>query len=338
MSGIAVAIVNADTREELRACLATVLAECPEEVVVVDNASVDGSVALVEHAYPGVRLLANATNVGYGSAANQALSACRAPYVLLLNSDTRLAPGALAALASYLDGHPRAAVVGPRLANADGTLQASCYPFPTPLDTLLENSVIAVKVGRFIRRHIRGLRDYYLRTWSHDTARVVPWVKGAALTIRRTAFGAVGGFDPAFFMYSEDTDLCYRLATAGWEIHFAPVTTVVHVGSASTDQRRAEMSAHFIGSTLQFYQRHGRSLHLVEAVLILKGLVLGRLVRDSLERALTRDGARRTELGVRIAWWRQVLRGRWLPRRAHSYLKGNQIQEVPTKLPSHGSP
>jgi GT2 family glycosyltransferase len=236
MTPIAVAIVNYNTREHLHACLATVQLEAPSEVVVVDNASSDGSTEMVRADYPWVALHANKTNLGYGAAANQAIASCSAEYVLLLNSDTLLQAGALMALSGYLDLHPHAAIVGPHLVEADGTLQASCYPFPTPLNTFLENSTSAILLGRLIRRHIPLLRNFYLRTWPHTSARVVPWLKGAALAIRRTAFDAVGGFDESYFMYFEDADLCYRLNAAGWKVHFVPITTVVHIGGASTSR------------------------------------------------------------------------------------------------------
>src|SRR5438093_11267447 len=144
MTPIAVAIVNHNTRDHLRECLATVQLEGPPELVVIDNASWDGSAEMVRAQYPSVTLRANKKNLGYGAAANQAFVSCAARYVLLLNSDTLLQPGALAALSGYLALHPRAAVVGPRLVDPDGTLQASCYPFPTPLDTFLENSATAI--------------------------------------------------------------------------------------------------------------------------------------------------------------------------------------------------
>src|SRR5262245_26457705 len=127
---IAVIIVNYNTCEHLRACLETVLAEAPSEVIVVDNASSDDSAQMVRAHYPWVVLCANKTNLGYGAASNQAIARCTAKHVLLLNSDTLLPVGALQALSTYLDRHPRAAIVGPRLVNSDGTLQASCYPFP----------------------------------------------------------------------------------------------------------------------------------------------------------------------------------------------------------------
>jgi len=207
MTPIAVAIVNYNTREHLRACLATVQSEAPSETIVIDNASSDGSAEMVRAEYPWVTLHANQTNPGYGAAANQAIASCTAEYVLLLNSDTLLQAGALMALSSYLDLHPRAAIVGPRLVEPDGILQASCYPFPTPLNTFLENSTSAFLLGRLIRCHIPLLRNSYLRTWPHNAARVVPWLKGGALAIRRTAFDAVGGFDESYFMYFEDADL-----------------------------------------------------------------------------------------------------------------------------------
>src|SRR5215216_4664132 len=114
MTATAVAIVSYNTRERLRACLATVLADMPCEVIVVDNTSSDGSVEMVAASFPQVVLHANAKNPGYGAAANQAIASCKAPYVLLLNGDTLLKPGALRALTSYMDQNPRAAIVGPR--------------------------------------------------------------------------------------------------------------------------------------------------------------------------------------------------------------------------------
>ena len=311
MNPFAVAIVNYNTCEHLRACLATVIAAAPSEVVVVDNASSDDSAAMVETEYPHVVLQVNKTNVGYGAAANQAIACCRAKYVLLLNPDTLLRPDTLVALNRYLDQNPRAAIVGPRLVEADGTLQASCYPFPTPLDTFLENSTIAVFLGRRIRRYVPGLRNLYLRTWAHDHSRVVPWIKGAVLAIRRIAFDAVGGFDESYFMYFEDADLCYRLSAAGWEIHFTPESTVVHVGGSSTRQCRAEMSVRLLASTLQFYQRHASRLRLAEAVLIIKALMLARWITGTARRYLTRDSAKRAEIAGDAAACRRVLFGHW---------------------------
>lgn len=275
---IAAVIINYNTCQELQACLGSINPEDASEVVVVDNNSSDGSVEMVRSKYPWVTLLANKTNLGYGAAANQAIGNSTARYVLLLNSDTRLQPGSLKALGHYLDQHPRAAIVGPRLEGSDGTLQASCYPFPTPLDTFLENSTCAIFFGRHIRRYVPGIRGLYWRTWSHDSPRIVPWLKGAALAIRREAFNAVGGFDESFFMYFEDADLCYRLGKVGWEVHFAPVTTVVHLGGASTEKVRAEMAVQLLDSTELFYKRHSSQFSIAVMKVIVRSLTLAKWI------------------------------------------------------------
>ncbi len=311
MTPIAVAIVNHNTRDHLRECLATVQLEAPPEVVVVDNASWDGSAEMVRAQYPSVTLRANKTNLGYGAAANQAFVSCTAQHVLLLNGDTLLQPGALAALSGYLARHRRAAIVGPRLVDPDGTLQASCYPFPTPLNTLLENSTTAVVLGRLIRRYIPIVRNSYLRTWPHRSARVVPWVKGAAMAVRREAFDAVGGFDESYFMYFEDADLCYRLNAADWQVHFAPVTTVVHIGGASTRQWGPEMGVRLLASTIQFYRQHASGLRIAEVVLIVKSLMLARWISGGIRLCLTRDACKRAEIAAEMGACRVVVLGHW---------------------------
>jgi len=307
-SPFTVVIVSRNTCTHLRACLATVQAESPNEAIVVDNASSDGSVEMVRALYPWVNLHVNSRNLGYGAAANQAIAGCTAKYVLLLNSDTLLQTGVLEALGGYVARHPRAAVVGPRLVYPDGTLQPSCYPFPTPLDTLLANSPGAIPLGRLIRRYVPILRNFDLRTWPHTYARVVPYVKGAAIAIRREAFEAVGGFDESFFMYFEDADLCYRLMAAGWEVHFAPVTTVVHVGGASSRQCRPEMTVRLFASTVRFYRLHSSGLRLAEAIIIVKMLNLIRWIGGTLRLFLARDVSERTLIAEDIAACRCVLR------------------------------
>src|SRR5262249_8984944 len=155
------------------------------------------------------------------------------------------------------------------------------------------------------------LRDRYSYNSPPIHPTTVPWVHGAALAIRREAFEAVGGFDEAFFMYSEEVDLCYRLHTAGWQVHFAPVTTVVHVGGASTIQRRTEMGVQVFASLMRFYERHSSWIYRVEVVLIVKCLVLARLIRDMLHLCVARDSATRARLAADVAAWQRVLLGHW---------------------------
>jgi GT2 family glycosyltransferase len=302
MSSMSVAIVNHNTREQLLACLATVEPERPELVVVVDNASTDGSVESVRAKYPWVQVLPNSTNPGFGTAANQAIAGCPSPYVLLLNSDTRLQRGSLQVLTTYLETHPQAAIVGPRLTNLDGTLQVSCFPFETPLYLFLHESMI----GSWLR-HIPLLRERYLPTWAHDRARVVPWVMGAALAIRKTAFDAVAGFDESFFMYSEEVDLCYRLRKAGWQVHFAPVTDVTHVRYASTNQQPGAMRIWLYRSRMHFYRRHYSwwRLLLYKAVVIY--VMLRDLARGSWRLRYLREKADRAVLQEDLAIQRRIL-------------------------------
>lgn len=286
---IAVAVVNWNTRDLLADCLRSVLAQMPCELVVADNGSGDGSVEMVRREFPAATLVVSPENPGYGAGANRAVARCTTEYVLLLNSDTTLAPGALDALSGYLDRHERAAIVGPRLVHPDGTPQESCFRFPRPIRPLTR-----AKAGSL----------------PHDRAGPVPWVLGAALALRRSAFESVGGFDEAYEMYFEEVDLAYRLRKAGWETHFTPDARVVHVGGASTRQRRAEMLLRTRLSSLEFYRRHHRGLPRAAGLTAEYGLTLGRLVRDGLRYCTTGSAEQRTRLGEDVGvWWRVLRRG-----------------------------
>jgi GT2 family glycosyltransferase len=303
--GPAVVVVSFNTREHLRACLASVRAEAPGEVIVVDNASSDGSAEMVRTEFQDAVLHANSTNLGYGAAANQGIRACRARYTLLLNGDTRVHPGVLAAMEQYLDEHQRAAVVGPRLLNPDGTLQPSCFPFLTPFNVLVLNTGLnkLVRLLPFARKRL-------LPVWPHTHPRVVPWVKGAALAIRREAFESVGGFDVGYFMYAEELDLCFRLRARGWETHFAPVANVVHVEAASTMQFRPDMAARLFASIQHFYQQHYSPAYLRRFRWVIKAIMLKRILRDTILRWLARDPAVRRRLAGDLLLWRRIIRER----------------------------
>jgi N-acetylglucosaminyl-diphospho-decaprenol L-rhamnosyltransferase len=299
------AVISYGTREQLHVCLGSLRGEPVRDVVLVDNASPDGSAALVRTEFPWVALIANEANVGYGAAANQAVAASSSPYVLLLNGDAVLEPGTVAALEAYLDEHAGVAVVGPALRYPDGRLQPSCFPFLTPLNALLVMSALNGLIGR-----VPGLRSRHLPTSGHRTARRVPWVKGAALAIRVAAFDTVGGFDESFFMYSEEQDLSYRLAEAGWETHFAPVATVTHVERASSPGRESAVSEQIFRSLIHFYRLHYSRRRLVALRFVLAALMSARIVRDCLRLAGEREAARRRRLRSDISLWRRVLAGR----------------------------
>lgn len=301
MSRIGVAVVSHNTCALLRACLASAQADGAAEIVVVDTGSADDSVAMVRAEFPGATLLEAPGNVGYGAAANLALSRCTAGFVLLLNADTVLHPGALAALAHHLACHPEVAIVGPRLLNPDGTLQPSCFPFPGTAGWLVENDPLVRLAGL-----LPPLRRRLLHFSPPTVATRVPWVLGAALAIRRQAFEQVGGFDPAFFMYFEEVDLCRRLRDAGWEIHHQPAARSTHVGGASTRQVQARMRVAHHRSALRYYRRHTRGARLAFWLGATRAKLLARIGRDGVA-LLVRPGERPV-LRERLSAWRAALR------------------------------
>lgn len=296
-------IVNHNTCDQLRNCLHTVMKQPPHTIIVVDNDSTDGSVTMVKNQFPDVTLLTCDNNRGYGAAANAAIAQCATDYVLLLNSDTRLEPGAMRALDAYLYNYPRAAIVGPRLLHPEKTLQPSCYYFPNPLSMLLEE----LRIGRAIA-YLPLLRQRYLPTWSHHQPRVVPWVQGSALAIRRLPFLEVGGFDESYFMYYEETDLCYRLQQVGWQVHFAPVATVVHIGGASTDQYATSMLVQLYASMRIFCDKHYPSFQMFQMRLLIIILMAAKLLRDRLWQAVTSDPAVRRRLQSNTHVWKKIIK------------------------------
>lgn len=268
---VSVVIVSYNSRELLEACLASIEPEQYDRVIVIDNASTDGSAQLIRENFPWVTLIASDKNHGYGGAANLAVASCSSKYVLLLNCDTLLQPGSLQALSEYLDLHPQAAIVGPALVGPDGTRQASCYSFPTPLQVLLRET---------------SLSKAWPYAQSNDPprfARAVPWVLGAALTIRKQAFESVGGFDRSFFMYYEEVDLCYRLKRSGWQTHFLPSATVTHIGGASTKQQRTAMTMQLYKSLCLFYRQHYSRMQSIQLKFVLTYLMLRNILKEALK-------------------------------------------------------
>ncbi|MHB1295235.1 MAG: glycosyltransferase family 2 protein [Anaerolineae bacterium] len=249
MTDLSIAIVNWNTRVLLADCLRSVQ-RCADalavETFVVDNASTDGSAAMVRETFPEVRLIANSDNVGFARANNQAIRQITGRHVMLLNSDTEVHAGALAALVRFLDDHPDAGGAGPFLENADGSLQPSCHPVLTP--------------GREFWRlcFLEGLlprATYPMRRWPEGQARQVEVIKGACLVLRREALDQVGLLDERYFMYSEEMDLCYRLTQAGWDLYWVPEARVTHFGGASTRQASEAMYLELYRSKVQFLRK-----------------------------------------------------------------------------------
>jgi GT2 family glycosyltransferase len=257
---VSVIVVNYNGADALERCLEALVADTDDasaEVLVVDNASSDGSPEMVRSEFPEISLLPNTTNEGYGAAMNDALRSTRSPYVLVLNADTRLISGSIHECIRHMEAHPRVGLVGPRLTNPDGSVQWSAFPFPGTLAWLRENNPVGP-----VLRHLPSVRQQMLRYRTTDRPLDVPWVLGAALLIRRETFDAVGGFDESYFMYYEEVDFCYRLLRTGWAVHFDPRLTIEHVGAASTSQLGAPMITQHFYSTRRFYRRYYTGLRL----------------------------------------------------------------------------
>ncbi len=256
---LSVIIVSRNTRELLRRCLVSVERSLAGsgwdwETIVVDNASTDGTAALVREAFPHVRLIESGGNRGFAAANNRGLREARGRAFLLLNPDAEAVGNALPALLRELEADPALGLLGPALRRPDGTPEESRRRFPTRLTPFLESTLIQ----RYWRDN-RPLRRYYLADRPAGRRQDVDWLVGACLLARRAAVERAGGLDEAFFMYSEDLEWCARLRRDGWRIAYEPAATVIHHGGASSAQAAARRHIDFNTSKVLFYRRrYGR--------------------------------------------------------------------------------
>jgi GT2 family glycosyltransferase len=255
MTETTVVVVSYNTRElTLKALASARVATDGRDAVIVaaDNGSGDGTCAAVRAAFPDVVLLENPDNPGYGPAINRAAALHPAVYLCAMNADVALAPASLRTLRAYLAGHPECALAGPALVYPDGTPQRSCKRFPT----------LGLAVGELLGVHSllpgnRWVRRFYYadRDLSRETP--VDSVSGAVMLIRGDAFKRVGGFDPAFRMYFEETDLCWRLGDAGHRVGFCPAARAVHHHGASTVQTSVRQVDYYLSYVRYFAKHHG---------------------------------------------------------------------------------
>jgi GT2 family glycosyltransferase len=275
---LSICIVNWNTREYLRACLQSIAettADLHPQVIVVDNASTDGSADMVREAFPGAELIANAENLKYARGNNQALERATGAFRLLLNPDVVILPGAIQALLAALERHPKAGAIAPKLVHPDGSRQLSCRSFPAPAPLLYE----AVGLARLFPRS-RRFAAYRMGWWEHDDERAVDQPMASALLLRAEALAEVGVFDGAFPIFFNDVDLCRRLWDAGWEVWFTPAASIIHHVGGSTRQVRPEMIAESHRSLLRYYEKHYRGRINPVAYCAVRALVrLGSLVR-----------------------------------------------------------
>ncbi len=254
---VSLCVVSWNSAADLPTCLNALLDSVPQssrDLIVVDNASRDNSVEVARAVSSQLQILPQSRNLGLGAAANRAASVARGEMLVFINPDVTLLPGALAVLQEFFHTHPEAGCAGPQLLNPDGSLQPSCRSFPT----LLTGFFRYTWLGRLFPKN-RYTREYLLSDFDHEQVREVEWLSGACLAVRRSAWEQVGGFDESFFMFCEDTDLCYRLRRAGWKVYYVPQARAYHKRGASTNQAVARMTLAWHRSMLRFYRKHYRS-------------------------------------------------------------------------------
>ena len=285
----AAVVVTYDALPWIERCLDSVRGV---ETVVVDHGSTDGTVVLVRERYPDVRLV-EAENRGLAAGWNRGIRETQSQYVLLLNADAWLAGGALERLLDFADARPRAAVVGPRLRNPDGTLQRSVRGFPTVWRLATEYLFL-----RKLASRTSAFNAFYAGGFDHDEVRVVEVVMGACMLVRRAAVEQVGECDEDYFLFSEETDWCYRFREAGWEVVFFPGAECTHVRGASHSGRlyRENLRGHLL-----FLAKHRglrdaeRARRLLLASLRLRGILFrgerGRTYRDGASWLASGDAA-----------------------------------------------
>lgn len=229
-------VVSYNVRPLLLRCIESLQADGVERIVVVDNASHDGSADAVR-GRPGVEVVALQVNVGFGAGANRGAALLEDPYLLIVNPDVVVDPGSTKVLVDALASMPDVGLVAPRIETPDGRLYESVRRFPTLRDAIGHAFLNFLWPGnRFSRR-------YKMADWDHGSAGDVDWVAGTYLLVRRSAWLDVGGFDERFFMYMEDVDLSRRLGEAGWRRRYEPDARIVHEIGRSTDQTPYRMIA-----------------------------------------------------------------------------------------------
>ena len=298
-AALSIVIVNWNTREMLRACLESVYATVrvqPLQVIVVDNASADGSAVMVQQQFPGAQLISNERNVGFARANNQAFQICTGKYVLLLNSDARLLEDTADGLIAILEAHTNTAAVGPMILNADGSYQAGGTDFPN----LLNETLLSIGAARWLRN------GYYPDYPPGKKSGNVDWVGGACMLLRKRVLEQIGGLDADYFMYTEETDWCFRARQAHWLIQYSPAQRVIHYGGASSAQAASRMRTELYKSKLRFFEKHRPRWQYV----LLKSVIVASAAAKALGYSIAANiqQAHKTRYESQAASFRQVYR------------------------------
>lgn len=266
---VSIIVTNYNTRDLLRACFASMEGRLGRpwlEVILVDNASADGSAEMTREEFPDVRVFVQERNEGFAHANNRGIRASCGRHVLILNSDTEIVDDALERMRDHMDVHPDIGALGARLLNTDGTVQLSCRSFPSYRTVLFHRYSLMTRL--FPRN--RYSAEYLMTDTNHDETMDVDWVSGACMMVRRETMDAVGLLDEGFFMYAEDVDWCYRMKQAGWRVCYLPQAEVRHHIGRSTRNVPYRMTYERHRSMWRFYRKHySRGIVLVDVATFL---------------------------------------------------------------------
>jgi N-acetylglucosaminyl-diphospho-decaprenol L-rhamnosyltransferase len=255
MTDISVVVVSYESRALLARCLAALAADAGRtascEVIVVDQASRDGTATWLAVEHAEVHAVALSENVGFGAGNNRGAALATGRWLLLLNSDAFVRPGAIDELVRFAEAHPAAGVVGPRLLWPDGRLQRSCRRFPTVFRIATEYLYL-----RKLAPRSRILNGFYYGEFAHDEPWCVDWVTGACVLVRRELFEQLGGFDEAFFLYSEEVDLLYRARQLGAETWYDPAAEVEHEWGGTAGRSSALTLEEQARSHVRYFDKH----------------------------------------------------------------------------------
>jgi len=232
------------------------------EVLVVDNASADGTAGVVRAGEPAARVVETGDNLGYAKAVNRGIRESGGEFVLVLNPDCVVAEGALAALHAWMRSHARCAIAAPRIRNTDGSVEFSARSFPGPFTFLFNRYSLLTRLwpaNPWSRR-------YLLSDWDHASPRSVDWVSGACMFARRAAIDQVGGMDETYFMFNEDVDWCHAMKDAGWSVDFVPSAEVTHHIGASKERVADRVILERHRGMIHYFRKYHRSNPVLDAL------------------------------------------------------------------------
>jgi hypothetical protein len=256
MPDVSFSITNYNTKDLLGSCIDSVIKGVKGhsyEIIVVDDASSDGSAAMIREKYPQVKVIENEINKGYVRSNNIGIRASSGRYIMSLNSDTVVLVGSIDKIIRFLDNNPDAGAAGPKLLNSDGSIQGQARRgFPTPLNSFFYFSGLS---RLFPKSHLMG---GYLLTYLDDrTTTEVDSLCGAAMIVKRDIIDKVGLMDESYFMYGDDIDWCYRIKQAGWKVYYLPEAEVIHYGGRGGSRRRSYRNiVEFYRAMAIFYKKH----------------------------------------------------------------------------------